>query len=597
MFSAHLDFAASAAALAVAPSSAQKSPSLHQTTSSKNDKDTAMDHQIPRSRADTNKSAATQEYPLQISPATGQEIHPRENSGLKYLTVEQHAKFWEATLHYKDMFSEAKWQAALQKIDRVKKEAVLTVLGYQMPPRIYHSFGAPGGHQLRLRSSSALTAPTGAHPLRPAELPRIESTSSHTPRPRWDVVTPGPVTPLSATPGSKKGNAFAEGGFWANLTPKTPVIAVPIPATPISAVPIEPWIPAVPTDPEAKAVYDEVHEEVRTLSLKLCASRLTLTSSTTSEYDLIHPSMVKPKDELLAAEFTLESCQLNLSQHIDPSLPEKVEKFADEEAASLRTYSIPTADGLRDIDTWLNFDEKTGDLTTILEAQRDMLRMKRDRRKNESLRLTDQAVRLAWATKVVEDKKYTAEGASSDSDSEEDEGYDYSNFVRSIRSVSSRESLDDRSSTSTLLLRSRNAKNLSISTIPPPPAHALRRQGPSTSDLASWASELRNMEHKRAEQTLSLHGSVNEVVHPAFRGGNGEGTALTRSAPPRGRRLTRSADEEYAGGLPPPPRPVPTSSGYNRQAATSWERRASGLRVRPVTGYNGSSPSSPTAEN
>ena len=583
MFSAHMDFDASAAALAVVPSSAQNSPSLHQTTLSKNDKDTAMDRQISRSRAATNKSAATQEYPLQISPATSQEIHPRENSGLKYLTVEQHAEFWEATLHYKKMFSEAKWQAALQKIDRVKKEAVLTVLGYQMPPRMYHSFGAPAGHQLRLRSSSALTAPTGAHPLRPAELPRIESASPHTPRPRWDVVTPGPVTPLSATPGSKKGNAFAEGGFWANLTPKTPVTAVPVPIT------AAPWIPDTPTDPEAKAAYDDVHEEVRTLSLKLCASRLALTSSTTSEYDLIHPSMVKPKDELLAAEFTLDALQLNLSKHIDAVLPDKVEKFADEEAASLRTYSIPSENGLRDIDTWLNFDEKTGDLTTILEAQRDMLRMNRDRRKNESLRLTDQAVRLAWATRVVEDKEYAVAQGSESSESEEDEGYDYSNFVRSIRSVSSQESLE--SSTTTLHpQRSRNAKNLSISTS----AQTLRRQGLSTGDLLSWAEELRNMEHKRAEAALSLrhqsaHGSVDGMIHPAFRGTN------SPSEDERGRKLPPSPDNDYIGGLPPPPRPLPTASGYNRQAATSGERRASGLRVRPLTGYTASCASSPSS--
>jgi hypothetical protein len=608
------------------------------------------------------------QYQVQISPATGKELHSREKSGLKYLTPEQHAKFWEAVIHWnKERFSEAKWQEALRRIERAKKESVMKVLGSQIPPRIYHSFGTPGGRQLLLQSSSSLTAPTGAHPLRPAELPRLETASPTTPRPRWDVVCAGPVTPLSATSGSKKGNAFAEGGFWANLTPKTPVTAVPVPATPITAILTEPWVPAVPTDPEAKATYDEVHEEVHLMSLNLCASRLALHSSSNSEYDVIHPSMVKPKDELLAAEFTLESRQVDLSKHIQPDLPEKIERFADEEAAALRSYSVRTAEELRDIDTWLHFDEKTEDLTTILEAQRDILRMNRDRRKNGSLRLSDQAVRLAWATKIVEDKEYAVESKAdgSSTDSDEDEGYDYSNFVRSIKSISSQESLGDdepdslRSSGTTtdvygnpistyrdrgaslrssevptmftpgiLPLRSRQGtmntddpspsnvmrrsnatahrKNLSVSMSIPstntaqmsPEEARLRRMGPSTGDLANWASELRKMEHKRAEMALSRtslptssrgekesHGSVDGVMHPAFRDvnwGEGEGGGKTPTGPPM---RSPSLPMEYPGGLPPPPRPLPTVSGYNRKAATSHERRASGLPTRPVTGY------------
>jgi hypothetical protein len=595
------------------------------------------------------------QYQVQISPATGKELHSREKSGLKYLTPEQHAKFWEAVIHWnKERFSEAKWQEALRRIERAKKESVMKVLGSQIPLRIYHSFRTPGGRQLLLQSSSSLTARTGAHPLRPAELPRLETASPTTPRPRWDVVCAGPVTPLSATSGSKKGNAFAEGGFWANLTPKTPVTAIPVPTTPITAIPAEPWVPAVPTDPEAKAAYDEVHEEVHLMSLNLCASRLALHSSSNSEYDVIHPSMVKPKDELLAAEFTLESRQVDLSKHIQPDLPEKIERFADEEATALRSYSVRTADELRDIDTWLHFEEKTKDLTTILEAQRDILRMNRDRRKNGSLRLSDQAVRLAWATNIVEDKEYAvaskADGSNTDSD--EDEGYDYSNFVRSIRSISSQESLGDdepdslRSSVDVygnpssltsrdrgpsegptmftpgiLPLRSRKGtmntddtspsnvmrrsnatahrKNLSISTsISPtdtaqmsPEERGLRRMGPSTGDLANWAEELRKMEHKRAEMALSRlsassgrkkenHGSVDGVVHPAFR--DVDWDVKTPTGPPM---RSASLAVQYPGGLPPPLRPLPTVSGYNRTAATSHERRASGLPTRPVTGY------------
>jgi hypothetical protein len=637
MFSAHLDFSASAASLALPSSTAPKSSNLYRSVSSDHDKDIAMDRQISRPRTATGThtiSSVTQDYQMQISPATGKELHPRENSGLKYLIMEQQAKFWETVMHWKDRFSEAKWQEALRRIERAKKEAILHVLGWQMLPRIHHSFGTPGGRQLLLCSFSSLTVPTGAHPLRPPECPRLESASPTTPRPRWDVVSSGPVTPLSATdPAAKKGNAFAEGGFWAKLSPKTPMTAVPIPATPITAMPIEPWVPDTPTDPEAKAVYDEVHEEVHHMALKLCASRLALHS--TNEYDLMHPSMVRPKDSLLAAEFTLDSLQVDLSKHIQPDLPEKIERFADEEAAALRSYSVRTKEELVDLDHWLYVEDKTRDLTTILEAQRDVLRMNRDRRKNESLRLSDQAVRLAWATKIVEDKEYLVESevdGSSDG-SDEDEGYDYNNFVRSIRSISSQDSLSydepalssrssmNRTISSTspttistpeaLRLRSRQGtrdsqatsmrrsnatahrKNLSITTSIPassistlqmsPEERGLRRMGPSTGDLASWAEELRKMEYKRTEMQLERtskpsngrrhgsqsksrdigHGSVDGIVHPAFR--SQEGVSLL---------------EEYAGGLPPPPKPKP-GSGYNRQAATSYERRVSGLPTRP----------------
>lgn len=176
------------------------------------------------------------------------------------------------------------------------------------------------------------------------------------------------------------------------------------------------------------------------MTLQLCANRLALDRLSHSEYDVIHPSMVKPKDELLAAELTLESRQLDLSKHLDPDLPAKVDRFADDEATCVRYYSIKTAEELEDIDTWLQFNESTGELTNVLEAQRDLFRMNRDRRKTKDIGLSEQAVQLAWAAKIVSDTEYItasrAEAESVDSDSD-DEGYDYSNFVRSLRSKAS----------------------------------------------------------------------------------------------------------------------------------------------------------------
>jgi hypothetical protein len=42
------------------------------------------------------------------------------------------------------------------------------------------------------------------------------------------------------------GNAFAGGGFWEQLTPKTPA-----PQTPVTAIPRSPYLPIVPHDQDA----------------------------------------------------------------------------------------------------------------------------------------------------------------------------------------------------------------------------------------------------------------------------------------------------------------------------------------------------------
>ncbi|EOA89506.1 uncharacterized protein SETTUDRAFT_105677, partial [Exserohilum turcica Et28A] len=471
----------------------------------------------------------------EISPATGEEMKKHEKWGRKGLTNEQQVTYWKQVIYWnKERFTEAKWREAVRRIARAAKENNVIVFGWHPPPPT-HSINTLGGHPLFPYGSSSLTSLTSAHPLRPAHLPRI-ATSSTISRPRWDVVQSGPVTPLSATLGPTK-NAFAEGGFWASLSPKTPATAIPAASTPI-----------------------------------LCANRLALDRLSHSEYDVIHPSMVKPKDELLAAELTLESRQLDLSKHLDPDLPAKVDRFADDEATCVRYYSIKTAEELEDIDTWLQFNESTGELTNVLEAQRDLFRMNRDRRKTKDIGLSEQAVQLAWAAKIVSDTEYItasrAEAESVDSDSD-DEGYDYSNFVRSLRSKASsilgedvereeyRESGSARSSdspmlpsylaTRTLPLRSLDSNTPSSSsstfflTPPAPPpknkissshrknlsiithAHSsavsstasvasseplspeergMRHQGPSMDDLNTWADELRKMERKRTEMRL-----------------------------------------------------------------------------------------------
>ncbi|KAH6843616.1 hypothetical protein B0T12DRAFT_506073 [Alternaria alternata] len=506
-----------------------------------------------------------------ISPITGKPIARHEAAGLKGLTREQYPKFWEEVRNWTtDHFSSAKWHQVVKCIWRRNQEDYMMVIGWRPPPRPIHSIAAPRGRHVLLYSSSSFTAPTGAHPLRPANLPRIETGSPTTPRPRWDVVSAGPATPLSATAGPVK-NAFAEGGHWASLTPKTSATGTPTATTP--------------------------------MALQLCASRHALRRSFSAENDVIHPSMVRPKDTLLAVELTLESYQMpgSLADYIDAVLPSKLETYADEEAAGARQYNITSGEMLEDKDAWLGYDEQTGAFTTILEARRDLLRMNRERRKGRDVAVGEGGVRLAWATKVVCDIEGEMERRRElDGEDSDDEGYDYSNFVRSLTYSSSRESeldisLAQRSSSSpvkptyghdTLPLRNRtftlsnllagaassdphthshadflrrsNTTNRSRhslridtsdqytpssnrqSSLISPQERGTRRRGPSMQALSSWADELKKMERKRAE--IRLDGGlvvdvkddvsvvdakdngfvINGCMHPALRGG-GEG--------------------------------------------------------------------------
>ncbi|KAI4606132.1 hypothetical protein J4E80_010340 [Alternaria sp. BMP 0032] len=510
-----------------------------------------------------------------ISPATGKAISQHEAAGLKSLTKEQHLRFWEEVIYWnKERFTEAKWRQAKKDILRAKKEHCMKVLGWIHPPPPVHSIVTPGGRQLLLYSSSSWTAPTGAHPLRPAHLPRFETASPTTPRPRWEILSSGPGTPRSATAGPVK-NSFAEGGFWESLiSPKTPVTAIPIPTTPVTAVPPSPWLPNIPSiDAEAKATYEDLKTSVSKMALKVCASRHTLRRSFNSDNDVIHPSMVRPKDTFLAAQLTLGSLKLHqpLSTYIDASLPQKLDSHADDEAAGAKQYRIYRREQLDDVDSWLQFDAQTGELTTILEAQRDLLKMNKDRRKSREVAVGEKGIKLAWAVKVLDDCQYFADIAADGESEGSDEGYEYGNFVRSLgdgdgsslrsnsstldltltltNSSNARSSATDenlgltqRSSSSpikpthdpssdTLPLRTRNytlsnATNPNIYTPPPSHAHSIRRSN-ATATPSSSASR-RNRQGSLWINTSLANPSVSaaSTMSPQERGTRHKGPSI-----------------------------------------------------------------------
>lgn len=510
----------------------------------------------------------------QTSPLTGKELSKHEKWGLKSLEIEQHPAFWEQVIYwYKERFTEAKWREVVRQIERVAKEDNVIVFGWHPPMQPTQLTTAKGIRRPLRFSSSSLTSPTGPHPLRPAHLPRIVTSSSASVRPRWDIVASGPPTPLSATSGPTK-NAFAEGGVWASLSPKTPASVASVTSTPITAVPLGLWASDPPNDPDAKAAYDEVRRDVKKMALHLCANRHALRLSSDGQHDVIHPSMVKPKDELQASQYVLDSCQLDLSLHTDPTLPDKIEELADDEASHLRYYSIETVEKLEDVDSWLSFNEHAGEISTTLDAQRNLLRMNREKRQSRETRLTEEAVHCAWAVKIVEDAEYIVKcrAEAGDEDSSDDEGYDYENFVRSLRSASSScVSLIENTATRNLILRDispdasiiedsqhctrtpgyrststptptqppsdlpfRNHNSIPpctstrprlrppfiTTTIPPtltPSLRTSRRHAPTLQDLTDWADELKNMERKRTELRLTGTLTYDTDVHPALR--------------------------------------------------------------------------------
>ncbi|KAI1545675.1 hypothetical protein PtrSN002B_007194 [Pyrenophora tritici-repentis] len=549
-----------------------------------------------------------------ISPATGKPLKKHEKSGLKFLREEQEDQFWEEVTYWnEEQFSDPKWKQVLRRIDQLTQEHNLVEFGWPSPsppppgrsdpipggcqpslrsfssitaprdthplridipgsrqpplrsfssvtaPKDNHPFRVdiPGSQRLSLRSFSSFTAPTGAHPLRPAHLPRIDTGSPTTPRPRWDVVVPGPVTPLSATAGPSR-NAFAEGGFWASLTPKTSsVTSESIPVTPITAMPIR-RTPSLLVDPESRAAYDSVNQDVTAMAFRLCANRSAIRTSSTIKNKSVHPSLVKPRDLRLAAETILSTLQYLLPDSSSTPVVEKLHCFAEEQTEILLEHNIGTMEQLRDLDYWMWFEDDIDIVSTILDGQRDALRMNRRRRKEREVALDEQAVRLAWAVKILNDKENLK-----DEDSDEDEGYEYGNIMRSLKNetTSAKEDRDNNTRTRTaqrsasspikptpgtfpLSLRSRQATfsnysrpmlrhpksssgslsrshaiksrpdHLSINTtstlatqieqdVVSPRDRFVRHTAPSIEDLSSWANEIKLMERKRTEMKLA----------------------------------------------------------------------------------------------
>jgi hypothetical protein len=310
-----------------------------------------------------------------------------------------------------------------------------------------------------------------------------------TTRENWAVITSGPATPLSPTP---TGNAFAIGGFWEALTPKTP--ATPVLATPVTAIPNSPYSPVVPRDPEARDAYNKVKREVEAMARTICAARMSAHTTISNSND-IPDSLLKPKDLLKAAQIIVKHRQVKLKSVIDPGLPGRLRTLAAEETQITRQHSIKDTPELLDTDEWLRVDETAFESTTIYDSQRDAMRMHQKRRKSKDLKISDAAIYLAWAVRILEDaERVVANDDTSSTLSDEDKGYEYNNCIRSIKSEVS--SSSDLASMKDVSLRSSGGTGMeSFPSLSRETTWMSQSQRSSTSPRKSYGMNMRSREN------------------------------------------------------------------------------------------------------
>lgn len=370
---------------------------------------------------------------------------PHINAALKHMPDEESkVKMLEGLPERKKMFDDPKFAATMAKLRAFKAEDPLRIETKR------HTAPPPITTATRPRLKPSTSAP-------PAPLPDLDDLALNLPRDQtvsnlleglpgrnrgisvsrepWTAVHRGPVTPLSPTP---MGNSFASGGFWEKssplVEPRTPTASTP--PTPLTAMPMSPMSPIVPTEAHSREVYNEIHRDIFNLARTICARRLSAQGSSIShERGSFPTSMILPKDNLVAAEIVLANVKRGV-RGPDPGLPFKLQELAEEEAKTNEMYSLEGAE-LDNVENWLQIDPDTKEMTTIVDAQRGFARMNRHRRKSGLIDVSEQALRMVWATRILEDAERAVE-AQGDADSDVDQGYDYNNFLRSIkREVSS----------------------------------------------------------------------------------------------------------------------------------------------------------------
>ncbi|KZM27411.1 uncharacterized protein EKO05_0002860 [Ascochyta rabiei] len=391
--------------------------------------------------------------PLQLPKGFLEKSHVRH--ALKYMPDdEQRERTLEVALAWKKKFAARKWKTVVAAIEAASKEDCVRSLHHDANMHEPHTILQPTGRPRAMTTASAPAVPRIASPptsghseltslqTETASLPLRRSLAPSTPRTyRWDLMPTGPVTPLSPTP---MGNAFSGGGFWENSAPHTEQHKTPTSTAVVKYVPVSQVVLA---DTDAREVYVRIKCEIEALARKYCLARYHMHSSL-DENDFVPVNMIISRDRKAAADVTLHCRLLKLKKAIVKDLPEKLQSHAMREAALQRQLSIKDEAELYEQNNWMN-DEIFATIpknlgskhykapahlaVSILDEQREVIRMLRKQRRTD-LELPDIAIEAAWAAQISPLKLHGAKAAGSSSGSDDDDGYSYGNFLRSIKS-------------------------------------------------------------------------------------------------------------------------------------------------------------------
>ncbi|KAG9198382.1 hypothetical protein G6514_010226 [Epicoccum nigrum] len=368
---------------------------------------------------------------------------PHVRHALKYMEDdEQREKALKAALAWKERFAAKRWTPVLAAIERRKNEDSIRSLPQDEDSNDEH----PTASRSRAMTAPVVSQPSiQATPSRrwltrkqtvSASLPSASTAATITPRQRrWDILTSSPATPLTPI---LLGNSFSSGGFWSVSTQpqqyEAPIDSEPEPLT-------------EPKDPEAREVYTRLKRDIDGLARKYCLARFR--TDTSGKDDFIPECMIKPRDTEEAAKVILNDCKVDMNDAIVTDLPERLRRWALDERQLQSQLCIKDATELSEQNDWMN-DETLGAIPVVLEKkyhrppstslavsildeQREALRRFRIQR-NLELIMEDSARDSAWVLRMLEDAEYVvATDVDVWSNDSGDDGYDYSNFLRSIK--------------------------------------------------------------------------------------------------------------------------------------------------------------------
>jgi hypothetical protein len=323
----------------------------------------------------------------------------------------------------------------------------------------------------------------------------------------------------------------------------------------------------------------------------ICAARMSAHTTISNSND-IPDSLLKPKDLLKAAQIIVKHRQVKLKSVIDPGLPGRLRTLAAEETQITRQHSIKDIPELLDTDEWLQVDENTFESTTIYDSQRDAMRMHQKRRKSKDLKMSDAAIHLAWAVRILEDaERVVANDDTSSTLSDEDKGYEYNNCIRSIKSEVS--SSSDLASMTDVSLRSSGGTGMeSFPSLSRETTWMSQSQRSSTSPRKSYGASMRSRENSYGQSpSPEKRSSTSPRKPPGFPLRSRENSYSTTPCPDkrtsaaglsRTTTLIKEEDEDESAPLTPEEKSF-RHMGASHTDLSDWAQQLKDMKERQKT--------------